>query len=265
MRLNALWVEGCLSYIERVCLASAVHMGHDVVLYTYGKVEDVPPGVDVRNAEAVMPRKYMIKNRQSDSYALGANTFRYFLQRQNLGCYIDCDVLFVRKLDLSGDYILGWESDHRINNAVLKLPANSPMLDDLLNHALSRPVVAPWWRTSKRVRQRVLSYVGLDRPVEAMEWGILGPRAVTYFARKHDVIRDVQPIEVFYPLLYADAADIFRPDRSIEDVITEKTIAIHLWNNAIKPMRNIPPQPGSYIYCACERFGVADFRCALAA
>ncbi|MFP4538998.1 MAG: hypothetical protein ACLFPA_11940, partial [Dichotomicrobium sp.] len=59
--LNTMWVEGPLSYVEQVCLKSALACGHKVVLYTYFDVTGVPDGVEVRDGREVMGEDYLMK------------------------------------------------------------------------------------------------------------------------------------------------------------------------------------------------------------
>ena len=63
--LCALWVGGELSYIERLCLASMLDIGHKVALYTYEGVPNAPSGVDLRDAREVMPQNMMVRTSRS--------------------------------------------------------------------------------------------------------------------------------------------------------------------------------------------------------
>ena len=261
MRLNALWVEGRLGYIERLCLSSALQVGHDVVLYTYGKVEDIPYGVDVRDGSDVMPDNYMIKYTRRPSYALGSNRFRYFLQKQGLGCYIDCDVLFLKPIDTRCDYIFGFESEGRVNSAVLKLPVQCDILEDLLQLAMERPVIPPWWPIRKKLQQWARYQLGKDKRLEDLEWGLTGPTGLTYYTKKHGAFSKVQPIDVFYPNPHQQALDIFDPEIDFGSRITERTVTMHLWNEIIKSAARSQPPAGCFIHRECERLGISWQSC----
>lgn len=53
--LFSFW-HGKLTWMERTCLGSMVHMGHDVTLFSYAPdtLEDLPRGVRVENADAIL-------------------------------------------------------------------------------------------------------------------------------------------------------------------------------------------------------------------
>jgi hypothetical protein len=259
MRLNALWVGGDLTYLERVCLASAVAMGHPVDLYSYHPIGNAPPGVSLRDAREVMPESMMIKYKREKSFALGANLFRLMLQKLGRGCYIDCDVLLLKPIPES-DYIFGWEDADTINNAVLKLPPDSAILTDFLAMIAAKPIIVPWWSPTAKLRQRAKAIVGNDRDLASLPWGTTGPRAITYFAHQHRLTERASPIEVFYPNPYQAAEDIFEPSAVVEARLTDKTLAVHLWHNRIKFCCKLAPVPDSFLAKQCVRFGVVDPR-----
>lgn len=259
LRLNALWVGNELSYLERLSLASALNVGHPVTLYTYGRVDNVPDGVEVRDGSEIMPFERMIRHEKSGSYALGSNIFRMLLLKQGKGCYIDCDLLFLRPL-ADEDHIFGWETDGSINGAILKLPSNSPVIDDILAYVDSRPLIAPWWSWTRRLRQRLAWLIGNDRALSTLKWGSAGPRALSYFTRKRGIEGLAKTVDVFYPNPYEAAMDVFDPKCDLRTQITDKTVTVHLWHEQIKACRNFMPLPGSFIFEQCERLGISDPR-----
>ena len=56
-QIGALWMEGRLSFLEQLCLKSFVDAGHHVVLYHYGPLFGVPDGIELKDANAVLPRR----------------------------------------------------------------------------------------------------------------------------------------------------------------------------------------------------------------
>jgi hypothetical protein len=259
MKLNAFWTGGDLSYVEQLCLSSAAAMGHDVDLWTYGTIGNAPKGVTLRDGREVMPESMMIWHKQKNSPAIGADIFRLLLQEQGRGCYIDCDMLFLKPL-ADADHIFGWQSADSINNAIIKLPIGSPILADLRALLAAKPVILPWWGPSTRLRQRCLGLVGRDRDLSELPWGSTGPKAITHFARKYGLVGLAKPKGVFYPLNWKDAEDIFKPAEVVTARITENTICVHLWNQMIRWCRNMAPLPGSFMWEQCVRFGVRDRR-----
>ncbi len=254
LQLNALWVGGTLSYLERLCLTSAVACGHSLVLYTYHGVSNVPAGVDLRDGREIMPEHRVLKARNG-SYALGADLFRYYLLAKGGGCWCDCDFLFLRPVP-DQEHIFGFQDETTICNGLLRLPKTSPTLHDILRFAGSNPVIAPWWRRKKKTHQWFRWALGASRTLEQLEWGIIGPAALSYFARRNCIIGYGAAPEVFYPNNWKQAADAFDPDKDIRAALSERTITVHLWNERIKDLKLKPPPTGSFIDQECRRLGI---------
>lgn len=253
--LCALWVGGELSYIKRLCLTSMLDTGHEVALYTYDGVPNAPAGVDLRDGREIMPERLVIKNKREGSFALGSDFFRYHMLQKRLGCWVDTDMVFVRPL-APADYIFGYETEISIGIGVLKLPADCPIISEILAFAAKRPVIAPWWSASKKFRQYRRWLLGRSRPVDCLEWGIIGPLAVTYFAEKHNLHIKAASIDVFYPNSWVEHMDVFNPAIDITERFTQGTVGVHLWHTAIRPLKIFLPPEGSFIDLQCRRLGV---------
>lgn len=245
--LSSLWVGGALSYLERLCLASMLDTGHDVTLYTYLGVSNVPAGVRLANARDIMPRGHMLKDKRLGSYALGSDIFRYrLLQQDPETCWVDCDMLFLQPL-AKADYIFGWERPDSINSAILRLPPDSPILSNCLALAFHAPVIMPWWSQAKQLRHRVKAKLGYGRTVASLPWGAIGPRAITYYTHEAHVVPLVKPYHVFYPNPSSLAADVFDPAADIDSRLRPDTIAIHLWNTELRDVKMLPIPQGCFI------------------
>lgn len=259
MKLNALWVGGDLTYIEQLCLTSALRVGHEVDLWAYEQIGNVPAGVKIRDAREVMPESMVIWHKQRNTPGVGADLFRIFLQKQARGCYIDCDLLFLKPI-LDAEYIFCWDTPnivHKagrvptpslVNNAVLKLPSNCPIIDSILALAAAKPIVPPWWPLRRRVKQRLKALIGRDRKIDNLPWITLGPSALTHFTREHRLLHKVLPSEIFYPVPPRHAAELFAPSAAIHDCITDRTVAVHLWHSKIGSFKNAPPPVGSFMH-----------------
>lgn len=258
-RLNTLWVEGALTYVEQVCLRSAVELEHPVTLYTYHGVDGVPAGVEVRDGREVLPEHSLVKHRARDSWGVGADLFRYELLRQGRGVWIDADVYLLRPLHIDGKPILfGWQRPRLINNAVLYAEADGVLLRGLADY-LAQEHLVPWWLPlHKRWRYAIRPWLGL-RPLELADnrWGITGPRAVTYVARQCGLGDYAEPPDVFYPFGPKWARDVFDPAADVRAHFTERTRAVHLWNGMLKDLKQQPPPPGCFMAELCERHGIA--------
>lgn len=258
-RLCALWHGGDLSYIEELCLTSMVDTGHRVALYTYNDVYNIPTGIDQRDAREVMPEEKMLRHNRKGlgkgSFAIGSDIFRYLLLQKGLGCWVDCDMLFLRPLPQS-DYHFGWERPGSICNAVLKLPIDSPVLAATLAIAFSDQPVLPWWGPVKRRRNWLKGKIGIGRKVTELPWGAIGPKAITHFAVKQDIVSLASPFPVFYPNPPCLAPDAFSATANFKARLTPDTIAVHLWKTELKEAGVLEPQEGSWIDRQCDRLGI---------
>ncbi len=252
--LVSLWIGDDPGAVERACLQSAVRHGHKVALYCY-RAPAVPiPGVEVRDAATILPEDSIIRYR-SGSVSLFSNWFRYALMRRGAGVWIDADTYFVAPLDTRQDWIFGLQDERIVNMAVFKVPADSPVLDELL---------APFERGARPAglspRQR-LALLGRRLRGERltladMPWGSTGPNALTKVLRRHGLVHLAQPVDVFSPIPYLAADSILRPDMALDDVVSARTVAVHLWNELIKPFKTTPAPEGS-ILARLQREGAA--------
>lgn len=256
--LNTMWVEGALSYVEKVCLTSALRCGHKVVLYTYFDVTGVPEGVEVRDGREVMSEKYLMKHKKRNSWSLCSNIFRYNLFKEECGVWIDTDVYFVKSLQSNfNGYLFGWQKEELLNGAILYMHKDAPLLKELLEFIDLPYIVPPWLPRRKRLRYQIRPALGL-RPISLAEhpWGVIGPRALTHFAKQLGLTGYAVPQDVFYPLPPKKAKWLFDPEYDVEQFITDRTIAIHLWNEGIKEFKSQPAPKGSFMEKICSAHGI---------
>src|SRR6185436_14119306 len=103
-QLVTLWIGPELTFLERACLRSVIRHNHSVALYCYEPPAGVPDEVELRDARAILPEGSIIRHRDG-SPSLFSNRFRYELQRQAMGVWIDCDLYFVAPLGEQPDCI----------------------------------------------------------------------------------------------------------------------------------------------------------------
>jgi hypothetical protein len=260
--VNTLWIGRSLGPLQRACLRSFLHCGHRVRLFAYDAIAGVPDGVEVCDATDILPRS-VIFTHHTGSFALFSDYFRYKLQMLSLGYWIDTDIYCVRPLQFTDGIVLGWESEEYCNGAVLRLPAKCPLLYALLS--IFEECRLPWWlpfrerigfvfddtqfirfRTRERFKIATRHHFSRAKLVADLRWGAGGPRAITHNIKTLGLAREVQPRDVFYPVPYKDYAWIFDPTRSLENVITPRTSAVHLWNYLLGSLEGRPVAPGCF-------------------
>jgi hypothetical protein len=240
-----LWIGPRLGPVERACLKSVLKRGHSLALYCYGEPDGVPDGVELRDASEIIPRHRIIRHK-TGSVALFANWFRYELQRRHAGTWVDCDVYLLAPLDGDSPCLFGEEAPGKINNGVLRLPPDSPLLPPLVALFEERSV-PPWLPLRSRMAAHLRLWHRGRSGLAAMPWGSAGPNALSYLVRRHGMGDFALPPEILYPSPWQDALWIADPARSLDQVVTERTVAVHLWNERIKHVKNRPAPPGSFL------------------
>ena len=111
--VQGLWIGSNLELMEQLSIKSFLANGHHYHLYVYEPVKNVPKGVMVQDANAVIP------SREIFAYANGpgrgsvsafSNIFRYQLLYEKGGWWADLDVVCLRPFDFKGvNVILSWK------------------------------------------------------------------------------------------------------------------------------------------------------------
>jgi hypothetical protein len=241
-----LWIGDSLGPVERACLRSVVAQGHRMALYCYTKPEGVPDGVEVREASVIVSHD-MISAPWCARADLYSDWFRYELLARGLGTWVDADIYLLRPLDLERPYLFGYQDSRIINNAVLRVPPDSPILPRLLEPFVKKSL-PKWMPRSAYIRLRARQLLTGKFDLTLIPWGTTSPFALTALARKFGVERFADPVETFYPARWQDADWILDPDIGLEDVVGERTVAVHLWNKCISHFKNEPAPKGSFLH-----------------
>ena len=240
-----LWIGEALGPVERACMLSVLRQGHSLALYCYRDVAGVPEGVEICDAATVLPKSAIPAAwaKRSDLYS---DWFRYEIQKRGLGTWLDLDVYLVAPLDLARPNLFGEYEPGKVNGAVLRLPPDAPMLGALLEQFEERtvPRALPWYRRAPFAARKLLTgKVDLART----PWGTTGPYALTRFVKEFGLSAEALPTEVFYPVEWRRADWIIDPAVTLADVTTERTVAIHLWNECIRSFKTRPAPEGSFL------------------
>lgn len=245
-QLVSFW-HGPLGWMERMCMASMLRHGHALAVYSYASL-DLPAGVEGRDARAIVPDGSPDQSLMTEQIAAFADLFRYVLMQKGAGLWVDLDVYVLQPLEIATPFVFGWEKPDRLNNAVLRIPADSALLDDLLTFARTRPWFGPWWRAKHKWRQRAAVAIGRPLPLSAFPKAQLGPKALTYFARERGLDRQAMPQEVFYPVGPEHHTVLLASPDAVAALLTPQTLAVHLWSSDLKrALGGRMPEPASYL------------------
>lgn len=239
-----LWIGESLGAVERACLKSVLRQHHRLALYCYREPIGIPDGVEIRDASPILPESAVMRHRRG-SVAPFSDWFRYELLKAGLGTWIDTDMYLLRPLDEQAEHLFGEQRPGFINNAVLRLPFNSPVLEELLVpfRGYTPSWLAPGHRLSANLRKWLTG--GVD--VGAMPWGATGPAALTAAAAKFGLSSLALPPTAFYPVPWERADWILDPALDLRRMVTEDTVGIHLWNECIRHVKERPPPEGSFL------------------
>jgi hypothetical protein len=207
--VQGLWFDGALPLLQQISVASFLANGHDYHLYTYGTVEDVPPGTKFMDAGEILPRSSVFPDRGGTGFAAFADIFRYKLLLERGGWWVDTDFVCLRVFDFEKEYV--FSSEHAAppangavpNNGVLKAPPGAPVM----RHALD-----------------VCESKDLDRIV----WAELGPALMAEAIPRFSLEWAVAAPEVFCPVPWFRFDALVDPELQLE--FGREVYAVHGWN-----------------------------------
>lgn len=177
-----LWIGQTLSRMEQLCLRSFIAHGETVHLYTYGSIDDLPPGVILRDASEIIPESRIFtygKGFAEGSFAGFSNLFRYHLLSQRGGWWFDMDFALLRPLPkpdgllITSSNVDSWGIC--ANSCAIHAPAGHP--------------AALWLRDET---ERLLE----EGP---LEFGATGPGLVQRLVREHNLDSHLAPWWLFSP------------------------------------------------------------------
>ncbi len=231
--IKALWVGDSLSVIEQLSLASFVHHGHRVELFTYEPVADIPVGVVVRDGNEILGKDRIFMYRSRPSYGAFANWFRYVLLYREGGVWIDTDVVCLKPFDFSAELFFGWEQYNKVNNAVVGSHPGMEVFAFLARQAEQPNVFLPYDTGSDKCRKLMRRYLHGNHRSD-LEWGETGPVGFTRALRHFGYLDYALSTTAFYPVHPTCWNTVFNatyPDagRSFPD-----SYAIHLWNEMMR-------------------------------
>ena len=260
--LATLWV-GRLGPIEMASLHSFALQGQTPLVYSYAPIENLPPGVENRDAAEVYPSATIARYRREGSPSLHSNFFRFALLRETDHVWTDLDVIALRPFDLAPDRIYAWESETRVNCAVLRLPKGSPTLAALSEIGPETRGVAPHVQGLRRAKYWVRT-LGRGVPVDRWPWGSTGPRALTTYLARYGEIGHALPAATFYPIPSRDGLRFLTPGDVTDATFPPETRGVHVsasvcWRLARERHGGRSPE-GSFLADRVARAAADGFR-----
>lgn len=232
--------SGPISWLERLSAASAKATGHNLTIFSYEPCKVREEGLDaaIEDASEIFRDNRAFQQMKARFPAYFSDHFRVEGLAQGRGTWVDLDLIFLKTLP-ADPYLFGWHiKPDLISNAVLRLPADSLMLNDYLKMCRSRPIrrLPPWWPKRKQAAYmanqawRKVKGHAVQLPFEmAFPYG---PPMLTHLLHKHGLATLAKEPNVFYPPI--PEFKVLVTTAALSDFATDETIAIHLWRHAYR-------------------------------
>lgn len=260
-RVAALWIGGPLSFLEQLCLISFVHAGQHITLYTYEDVPNVPPGVEVADANTILPMTGYLTHSRTGSPALHSDVFRYhLLAKCDRTIWADTDAYCCKPFTTPNGHFYGWESKKHVNGGVLGFPKDSETLRLLLEHTSDEATIPTWYGEEYTRELEAKKAAGTPVLAPDQPWGVWGPHAITHYLHVTGEVKYALPRVALYPVPYKDRRLILRPGWDRSEMITDETFSIHFYGRRMR--RRIVsheggiPRPRSLFGQLLKRHGV---------
>lgn len=253
--LGTLWIGGALGWLDRLALTSCLARGHEVTLF---HVEDLEPprvpGLRIVPAREVWDYPTDLPDKVTP--AVFSDLFRLHMVRDAGLVWVDTDVLCWRPLVPDQGYLVGYEEAEWINGAVLSLPPGSEALNRLIALFEDRASVPEW--IGAEARESAAAAPRNERLFTAARLvpNVCGPRALTWALNETGEVAKVVPQDVLYPVPWGLADIYFNPFGGVEDWLTDRTRAVHMFSSRIRRLhKRVGPYPGSFIARFAEEVG----------
>lgn len=226
--VHMFWHGPPLSRLERLCMASFVANGHPLHLHVYDEPAGVPRGVQLTDAEKVLPRRYLFTHAKSGSFAIFADWFRYRLLYEYGGIWVDTDELCLRPFDYPHAEIFGWQDERVIAIGVLGLPKGHELAKWMAQSCEYPNRFQPY--DSLKTRRRKLTRRVLGQGLGKTRWDENGPVGLTAAARHLGYDHHALPFWHFYPIHYLHWRTIYDASLRGNYGLLANSYGIHLWN-----------------------------------
>jgi hypothetical protein len=247
---SALWIGESLPTLQQICLSSYVYYDQPINLYVYEDVASVPDGVNILDANLILPKDKIFKI--FDSYACFSDYFRYTLLGMVDTVWVDADHMSLSKNwgTEKLEYFYGIQGERwgleRINNGVLKYPKDSEL--------------------AKRL---IFECETLIQKKEQTSWGDTGPRLLTKIINELDLDKFSINKNKIYPVTWESSnenfieesmflTDLIKKERlhsMLKFLDINKSFSLTFWNNIFKnTIQNHPPESGSFFDYAHKKY-----------
>jgi len=169
--VHTMWVGDSLSLLERLTIKSLQQHGHEVHLWAYNFVKNIPEGTILRDASEILPKNSIfsyqgipyngLPNNGIGSLSHWSDRFQMKLLGMVGGIYSQLDVTYFKPIDFKEDYLFIKYYSNILQTFLMKCPKGSSFAieaySELKNNINSRSITYMDWNCSMRTLQSVLS------------------------------------------------------------------------------------------------------------
>jgi len=210
--VQSLWIGNSFSVMEKLGASSFIKNDNEFHLYSYEKIEGIPEGVVIKDANEIISEDKIFKYKKYNTYSAFANLFRYKLLLEKGGYWVDMDIVSFKKFDYTDDYIFTQERiskkrlfgyNHQINNCIIKVPAGSEIMDYCYKEALKKNS-------------------------DSLHWGQTGPELLTKAVYLFKMEEYITKPNRFYPIAWWEWKEFI--SENPKKNILNNSDAIHFYN-----------------------------------
>jgi len=251
MDICTFWFGDKLRFIDHICLASQVMAGQKVKLYSYKPVAYVPAGVELHDAEAILPLATLT---QLDPHFPGfkparsivqlSDFFRIMLMKHNQGVWLDTDVYLVEPfLPEPGKIWLARENCQRLGVSALYLPPDNPIIAEFDEYLTRGKIVPPWLGFKRRCWiPFLLRLRGVELQASRLGITVFGNDGISRLAKQYGFFHQAHAKNHFYYWTGSKAERIFEPKWGLKPLDDPDFIGFHVHKKA---RTSEPPLAGS--------------------
>ena len=229
--IQSLWIGKDLGIVQQLCLASYLYHGHEVHLYTYQDLKNIPKGVTVKNGNEILPEKDIFYSHGSPAHF--SDWFRWKMIAMKSGYWVDMDEICLKPFNFTEeDYVFGYEG-HAIANAVLKFPSHHHLVELMEFMSQNPNQILPWDTLQDIERKQKRIQKGLGR--EHTLWGeSSGPTWLTKALLYFNLDKFAKPYYYFYGLNAIQTRRMLLDQNFDERTLSNNMYAMHVWNNTFR-------------------------------
>lgn len=143
IEFHSLWIGKKLGETELLTLASFAEHGHEINLWLYDDVKNIPAEANIKDANEIIPQSQIFQYSENGkidwgkgSFAGFSDIFRYKLLFEKGGWWVDMDVTCLKQIQTDDEYFFRNHWLFPVVGNVIKCPAGSELMRSCYQRAV---------------------------------------------------------------------------------------------------------------------------------